>query len=76
MASLSFVDAVVLFDQDTPLELIRFVSPDILVKGNDYQICNIVGADDVLTKGGKVETIELIQGYSTSAIVQKIKNLN
>jgi rfaE bifunctional protein nucleotidyltransferase chain/domain len=74
MAALGFVDAVVLFDEPTPLELIRSLSPDVLVKGDDYQQSNIVGADDVIAKGGKVMTIPLVKGYSTSSIVDKIKN--
>jgi rfaE bifunctional protein nucleotidyltransferase chain/domain len=73
MASLSFVDAVVLFDEETPLQLIEVLKPDILVKGNDYLAENIVGAKFVLENGGKVETIPLVSGYSTTAIVQKIK---
>jgi D-glycero-beta-D-manno-heptose 1-phosphate adenylyltransferase len=74
VAALGFVDAVVLFDEATPLELIQALSPDVLVKGDDYQLSNIVGADDVIAKGGKVMTIPLVKGYSTSSIVDKIKN--
>ncbi len=74
LAALSFVDLVVDFDEDTPLELITALLPDILVKGKDYDISNIVGADVVLTHGGKVETIDLVDGYSTTNIVQKIKH--
>jgi len=73
MASFEFIDLVVLFDEDTPLEIIEMLSPDILVKGNDYTISNIVGADFVLDHGGKVETIEFVKGYSTSLIIEKIK---
>lgn len=73
LASLSFVDLVVPFGEDTPLELIRQLLPDILVKGKDYDISNIVGADVVLEHGGKVETIDLVDGYSTTNIVEKIK---
>lgn len=72
MASLLFIDAVVLFDEDTPYELIREVAPDILVKGDDYTIENIVGHDLVLGRGGEVKTISLVKGYSTSGIVEKI----
>lgn len=75
MAALSFVDAVVLFDEDTPLRLIEAVKPDILVKGNDYSIENIVGADFVINNGGQVKTIPLVNGYSTSNIIDKIKNI-
>ena len=74
MASLLFVDAVVLFDEDTPYELIKQVQPDVLVKGNDYTIDTIVGQDIVLKKGGDVKTIALVKGYSTSNIVAKILN--
>ena len=76
LAALEFVDYVVLFNEDTPLELIRDILPDILVKGDDYQVSNIVGADIVMSNGGKVETVELVKGYSSTAIIEKIKNLN
>lgn len=72
MASLAFVDLVVTFNEDTPYELISQLKPDILVKGNDYLAENIVGADIVLNNGGNVETIPLVEGYSTSNIVNKI----
>ena len=72
MASLLFVDTVVLFDEETPYELIKTVLPDILVKGDDYAIENIVGQDIVLENGGEVKTIQLVKGYSTSGIVDKI----
>ncbi len=75
MASFQFIDLVVLFDEDTPLEIIEILSPDILVKGNDYTVSTIVGADFVLDHGGKVETIELVKGYSTSLIIEKIKDM-
>jgi D-glycero-beta-D-manno-heptose 1-phosphate adenylyltransferase len=75
MASLSFVDAVILFDEDTPLELISYLKPDILVKGNDYTVETIVGADVVMKNGGKVETVPLVNGYSTSNVIEKIKQL-
>jgi len=73
MASLLFVDAVVLFDEDTPLELIKAVQPDILVKGDDYSVENIVGQDIVTAKGGEVKTVPLVKGYSTTNIVKKIE---
>ncbi|MEM7040909.1 MAG: D-glycero-beta-D-manno-heptose 1-phosphate adenylyltransferase [Bacteroidota bacterium] len=76
MASLQFVDAVVFFDEDTPLKLIETVMPDVLVKGADYEIEQIVGAKEVLANGGKVERIEFVDGYSTSKIVDKILNHN
>jgi rfaE bifunctional protein nucleotidyltransferase chain/domain len=73
LASLSFVDAVILFSEETPLDLIRALKPDILVKGNDYVAENIVGAEFVKSYGGSIKTIDLIQGYSTSGIINKIK---
>jgi rfaE bifunctional protein nucleotidyltransferase chain/domain len=76
IASLEFVTAVVLFDEETPYELIKTIQPDILVKGRDYKIKEIVGHDIVLAKGGKVKTIELTQGYSTTGIEQKIQKLH
>lgn len=75
MAALSFVDAVVLFNEDTPLRLIQTVRPDILVKGDDYTPENIIGADFVINNGGSVKTVPLVKGYSTSAIIEKIKNV-
>ncbi|MFL5751785.1 MAG: D-glycero-beta-D-manno-heptose 1-phosphate adenylyltransferase [Bacteroidia bacterium] len=72
-ASLRFVDAVILFDEDTPYELIKFIQPDVLVKGNDYKAEEIVGYDVVKANGGEVRTIPLVEGYSTSAIVAKIR---
>ncbi len=73
MASLAFVDAVILFGEDTPLTLIESLSPDILVKGNDYTVDKIVGADFVIEHGGRVETIPLVEGYSTTNIISKLK---
>ena len=74
LASFSFVDAVVLFDEPTPLLLIELIRPDILVKGADYTIDKIVGADIVSQYGGLVNTIEYLNGYSTSLIEKKIKS--
>ena len=74
LAALEFVDAVVLFDEDTPLELIEALNPDILVKGNDYAIHQIVGSDSVLKNGGEVKTIPLVDGFSTTNIINKIKS--
>ncbi len=73
LASLQFVDAVVLFNEDTPFNLIKKVQPDILVKGSDYKPENIVGADIVTAKGGKIETIDFLEGYSTTSVIEKIK---
>jgi rfaE bifunctional protein nucleotidyltransferase chain/domain len=72
LASLSFVKAVVLFDESTPYDLIKFIQPDVLVKGADYKIEEIVGYDIVKAKGGEVATIGFLTGYSTSAIEQRI----
>jgi rfaE bifunctional protein nucleotidyltransferase chain/domain len=72
MASLFFVDAVVVFDEPTPYELIKAVQPDILVKGGDYKKEEIVGYDIVTAKGGEVITIDLVPGYSTTNIEKKI----
>ncbi len=74
MASLRFVDYVVLFDEDTPYNLIDFIKPDILVKGSDYKEDEIVGADVVKKNGGKVMTIDLVEGYSTTSIIERSKN--
>jgi bifunctional ADP-heptose synthase (sugar kinase/adenylyltransferase) len=68
------VDAVVIFDEPTPLHLIELVRPDILVKGADYSIEQIVGADLVLQYGGEVKTIEYLSGYSTTLIEKKIRS--
>ncbi|MDL2314670.1 D-glycero-beta-D-manno-heptose 1-phosphate adenylyltransferase [Bacteroidales bacterium OttesenSCG-928-C19] len=72
LASFLFVDAVILFDEDTPYELIKKVQPDILVKGSDYKAEDIVGYDIVTAKGGKVETLDFLLGFSTSGIEKKI----
>ncbi|MGE5383913.1 MAG: D-glycero-beta-D-manno-heptose 1-phosphate adenylyltransferase [Omnitrophica WOR_2 bacterium] len=73
LASFSFITAVVLFDEDTPYNLISEIQPDVLVKGADYRVDEIVGYDIVLSKGGKVVTIDYLPGFSTSAIEQKIR---
>ena len=72
LAAFFFVDAIIFFDDETPLRLINAIKPNVLVKGADYTIENIVGAKEVLANGGTVETISFIDGYSTSAIEQKI----
>ena len=73
IAALEFVDAVILFDEDTPLELIKIVQPDVLVKGSDYKPEDIVGYDIVTAKGGMIKTIEFLPGYSTTVIEKKIR---
>lgn len=74
LASLSFVDMVVLFSEDTPLNLINSLQPDVLVKGADYTIENVVGAKEVIQAGGKVELMSFLEGYSTSSLEAKIRN--
>lgn len=73
LAALQFVDLVVLFNEDTPFDLISELIPNILVKGSDYLAENIVGADVVKKGGGEVKTIDFVPGYSTTRIVEKIK---
>jgi rfaE bifunctional protein nucleotidyltransferase chain/domain len=73
LAALACVDAVVIFDEDTPLEIIRRLQPDVLVKGADWQAAAIVGRDIVEARGGRVIRIPLAEGYSTSAIIRKIQ---
>ena len=70
LAALEFVDAIMFFDEDTPYNLIKNVQPDVLVKGKDYKAEDIVGYDIVTNKGGKVETIELVEGFSTTNILK------
>ena len=72
LSALEFVDAVVFFEEDTPYNLIKRVQPDVLVKGKDYKAEDIVGYDIVTGKGGKVETIELVDGFSTTKIINKL----
>lgn len=72
LASLFFINGVILFDEPTPYELIKMVAPDILVKGGDYNVEAIVGYDIVKENGGETRTIPFVPGYSTSAIEQKI----
>ncbi len=75
MASLLMVDAVILFEEDTPINLITSILPDILVKGGDYTIDQIVGAKEVINNGGEVKTVNLREGFSTTNIIEKMKNL-
>lgn len=72
LAALASVDLVVLFDEDTPYELINYLQPNILVKGNDYEIEKIVGYDVVTANGGKVITIPFLEGFSTTNLIKKI----
>ena len=76
LASLSIVDAVIIFSEDTPLEIIKIIQPDVLVKGGDYSIDQISGAKEVIAGGGKVIINPLVDGFSTTSIIQKLKKLN
>ena len=73
LAGLAAVDCVVLFDEDTPLELIRHLAPDVLVKGADYVRDRIVGADWVEARGGRVVRIPIVPGFSTTALVERLR---
>jgi len=74
-SSLLFVDAIVLFDEETPLNLIELIKPDILVKGGDYKKEEIVGYDVVKSNGGEIIIIELTEGYSTTKIIEKLNKI-
>ena len=74
MASLHVISAVIVFDEATPLELIKIIKPDFLVKGGDWEPAKIVGSDIVQSYGGQVISIPFIDGYSTTAIETKIKS--
>jgi D-glycero-beta-D-manno-heptose 1-phosphate adenylyltransferase len=74
LAAFEFVDAVILFGEQTPYDLIKLVQPDVLVKGSDYKPEDIVGYDIVKSKGGEIKTIDFLPGFSTSLIEKKIKN--
>jgi D-beta-D-heptose 7-phosphate kinase/D-beta-D-heptose 1-phosphate adenosyltransferase len=76
LAAFCFVDAVIVFPEETPADLVAQIVPDILVKGNQYKIHEIAGAETVLSYGGRVETLELVPGISTSDIIDKIKTLD
>lgn len=73
LASLLMTDAVVLFDEDTPHNLITSILPDVLVKGGDYTIEQIVGAKEVLANGGEVKIAPILEGFSTTAIIERMK---
>ncbi len=74
LAAMQFVNYVVVFDEETPEQLIKFLKPNILIKGSDYKVSEIVGGDFVISNGGKVITIDFIEGYSTTNIINKILN--
>jgi len=75
LAALACVNAVILFEEDTPYHLIELIQPDFLVKGGDWQPEQIVGSDIVLARGGKVLSLPFIEGYSTTNLEQKIKSV-
>lgn len=75
LASLQFVNAVVIFDEDTPYELIKTIQPQVLAKGGDYNKENIVGSDVVLANGGQVEVIPFVDGYSTTNIINQLHKI-
>jgi D-beta-D-heptose 7-phosphate kinase/D-beta-D-heptose 1-phosphate adenosyltransferase len=74
LAALESVDAVVLFEEDTPLELIRALKPDVLVKGGDYSAATVVGGPDVIARGGDVVIVPLTPGHSTTGTVNRVRN--
>ena len=73
LAALADVDAVVIFEQDTPLDLVRYLEPDVIVKGGDYRPETIVGAAEVLARGGRVVVIPLTPGQSTTSLIEKLR---
>ena len=73
LSCLQLVDAVILFDDETPLSLIQLIEPDVLVKGGDYTSENIVGSKEVLKNGGRVKIIPVLEGFSSTAIIQRIE---
>ena len=75
LAALEMVDAVIIFEEDTPEQLIQMIKPDVLCKGGDWSIENIVGGDFVKSYGGQVVSIPFVQGYSSSSLINKIKSL-
>ncbi|MBA2249407.1 MAG: D-glycero-beta-D-manno-heptose 1-phosphate adenylyltransferase [Chitinophagaceae bacterium] len=75
LACLIMVDAVVIFEEDTPLELIKMIMPDVLVKGGDYTLETIVGSKEVMANKGQVKMIPLLDGFSSTNIIDRIKNI-
>ncbi|WCT14152.1 D-glycero-beta-D-manno-heptose 1-phosphate adenylyltransferase [Mucilaginibacter jinjuensis] len=74
LSAFFYIDAIVVFEEDTPANLINAVMPDVLVKGGDYTIENIVGANEVMANGGEVKTINFVEGYSSTSIINKIRS--
>jgi D-glycero-beta-D-manno-heptose 1-phosphate adenylyltransferase len=73
MASLVMVDLVVLFEEDTPLELIKSILPDVIVKGGDYTVDQVAGSKEVIANGGKVIINPILEGFSTTGIIEQVK---
>jgi len=73
LAGLFYVDGVIAFDEDTPLELIKALRPDVLVKGGDYQVDDIVGAEEVRAWGGDVQVLPFVEGYSSTGIIERLR---
>jgi len=73
VAALEFVDTVIIFDRDTPFEVIKYLMPDMLVKGGDWKPEDIVGSDIVIAAGGEVRSIDFVEGHSTSRLIEKIE---
>jgi rfaE bifunctional protein nucleotidyltransferase chain/domain len=71
LGALAFVDYIIVFDEQTPLHLIKTLAPDLLIKGGDYRVEEIVGYREVTSRGGRVETIPLLEGYSSSSIIHR-----
>lgn len=74
MASLVVVDAVTLFEEDTPLELVKAITPDVIFKGGDYTPEQVVGGEHVLANGGQIKIVPIVEGYSTTNIIARIRN--
>ena len=73
LAALGCIDLIVMFDEETPYNLINYLQPDILVKGGDYKAENVIGADIVKAKGGEIIIIPLTEGFSTTGLIEKLK---
>ena len=73
LSSLKIVDFVIIFDEETPLNLIKEISPDVIVKGGDYKVDEVVGAEYIKKTGGKVKIVKLKEGYSTTNLIAKLK---
>ena len=76
LAGLFYVDGVIAFDEETPLELIKSLRPDVLVKGGDYQVDEIVGANEVRAWGGDVRVLPFVEGYSSTSIIERMQGVS